>query len=225
MKITRPLTITFAMLLFAALGFAQKPTQTIRGSVLDQQSEVPLIGVTVELLDAPEATGTITEPDGSFALENVPVGRQTLRFSYIGYEGVTIPNIVVTAGKEVFLEVKMAESLVQLNEVVVTAQVDKDKAGNELATISARQFSLEEVTRYSGARNDAARMAANFAGVNISDDSRNDIVVRGNSPTGLLWRMEGVAIPNPNHYSIHEGLSKHNQREDILFRKSLNPQA
>ena len=116
------------MLLFAVLGFAQKPTQTIRGSVLDQQSEVPLIGVTVELLDAPEATGSITEPDGSFALENVPVGRQTLRFSYIGYEGVTIPNIVVTAGKEVFLEVKMAESLVQLNEVVVTAQVDKDKA-------------------------------------------------------------------------------------------------
>jgi hypothetical protein len=201
MKITRLFTITFAMLLLAALGHAQNPTQTIRGSVLDQQSEAPLIGVTVELLDVAEATGTVTEPDGSFAVENVPVGRQTLRFSYIGYEGVTIPNVVVTAGKEVFLEVKMAESLTQLNEVVVTAQVDKDKAGNELATISARQFSLEEVTRYSGARNDAARMAANFAGVNIADDSRNDIVIRGNSPTGLLWRMEGVAIPNPNHYS------------------------
>ncbi|MBI1224385.1 MAG: TonB-dependent receptor plug domain-containing protein [Bacteroidetes bacterium] len=201
MKITRLLTISFLSLLFAAMGVAQNPTQTIRGSVLDQQSETPLIGVTVELLDAADATGTVTEPDGSFALPNVPVGRQTLRFSYIGYEGVTIPNIVVTAGKEVFLEVKMAESFTQLNEVVVTAQVDKDKAGNELATISARQFSLEEVTRYSGARNDAARMAANFAGVNISDDSRNDIVIRGNSPTGLLWRLDGVAIPNPNHYS------------------------
>ncbi|MBI5917400.1 MAG: TonB-dependent receptor [Bacteroidetes bacterium] len=201
MKTTRQATITLALLLTAAWGFAQNPTQTIRGSVLDQQSEVPLIGVTIELLDAPEATGTVTEPDGSFSLPNVPVGRQTLRFSYIGYEGVTIPNVVVTAGKEVFLEVKMAESYVQLHVVVVTAQVDKDKAGNELATVSARQFSLEEVTRYSGARNDAARMAANFAGVNISDDSRNDIVIRGNSPTGLLWRLEGVAIPNPNHYS------------------------
>jgi len=201
MKITRLFTITFVMLLLATLGFAQNPTQTIRGTVLDQQSDVPLIGVTIELLDAAETTGTITEPDGSFALENVPVGRQTLRFSYLGYEGVTIPNVVVTAGKEVFLEVKMAESYTQLNEIVVTAQADKDKAGNELATISARQFSLEEVTRYSGARNDAARMAANFAGVNISDDSRNDIVVRGNSPTGLLWRLDGVAIPNPNHYS------------------------
>ena len=201
MKITRIFTITSALLLLAALGFSQNPTQTIRGSVIDQQSEVPLIGVTIELLGAVETTGTVTEPDGSFALERVPVGRQTLRFSYLGYEGVTIPNVVVTSGKEVFLEVKMAESYTQLNEVVVSAQVDKDKAGNELATISARQFSLEEVTRYSGARNDAARMAANFAGVNISDDSRNDIVVRGNSPTGLLWRMEGVAIPNPNHYA------------------------
>ena len=201
MKITRLFTITFLSLLFAAMGHAQNATQTIRGSVIDQQSEAPLIGVTVELLDVTEATGTISEPDGSFALPGVAVGRQALRFSYIGYESVTIPNIVVTAGKEVFLEVKMAESFTQLNEVVVTAQVDKDKAGNELATISARQFSLEEVTRYSGARNDAARMAANFAGVNIADDSRNDIVVRGNSPTGLLWRMEGIPIPNPNHYS------------------------
>jgi CarboxypepD_reg-like domain len=201
MKITRLFTITFLSLLFAAMGHAQNATQTIRGTVLDQQSEVPLIGVTVELLDASNTTGTVTEPDGSFAIEKVDMGRQTLRFSYVGYESVTIPNVVVTAGKESYLEVKMAESFTQLNEVVVTAQVDKDKAGNELATISARQFSLEEVTRYSGARNDAARMAANFAGVNIADDSRNDIVVRGNSPTGLLWRMEGIPIPNPNHYS------------------------
>lgn len=200
MKIIR--LLPFISFLFGALPiFSQNPTQTIRGVLLDKQSEMPLIGVAVELLDAPTATGTTTDTDGAFALEKVPVGRQTLRFSYLGYESVTIPNVVVTAGKEVFLDVKMAESLLQLNEVVVTAAVDKDKAGNELATVSARQFTLEEVTRYSGARNDAARMAANFAGVNIADDSRNDIVIRGNSPTGLLWRLEGAAIPNPNHYS------------------------
>jgi hypothetical protein len=201
MEITRSLLLSIVLLLLAAIGFTQNPTQTIRGSVLDQQSEIPLIGVNVELLGTANATGTITDTDGAFALPNVPVGRQVLRFSYLGYESVTIPNVAVTAGKEVYLDVKMAESLVELSEVVVTAAVDKDKAGNELATVSARQFSLEEVTRYSGARNDAARMAANFAGVNINDDSRNDIVVRGNSPTGLLWRLEGVAIPNPNHYS------------------------
>ncbi len=70
-----------------------------------------------------------------------------------------------------------------------------------MATISARTFSLEEVTRYSGGRNDASRLVSNFAGVSTSNDSRNDIVVRGNSPSGILWRLEGVPIPNPNHFS------------------------
>ncbi len=198
MKITRLFSI-FIFLLFAATAFSQNPTQTIRGVVLDQQSETPLIGVNVEILDS--SLGGVTDLDGSFFIEKVPVGRQNLSLSYIGYESVSIPNVVVTAGKEVFLEIKMAESVIALAEVVISAGADKDKAGNELATVSARQFSLEEVTRYAGARNDAARMAANFAGVNIADDSRNDIVIRGNSPTGLLWRLEGVNIPNPNHYS------------------------
>ncbi|MEO1257698.1 MAG: TonB-dependent receptor [Bacteroidota bacterium] len=199
MEITRYFFISLLLLLLSATGFSQ--TQTVRGMVLDQQSEMPLIGVTVELMNVAEAVGAVTDIDGSFELKNVPIGRQVFRFSYLGFEPVTIPNVVVTAGKEVSLDVSMTESLVQLNEVVVVGAVDKDRAGNEMATISARQFTLEEVTRYSGARNDAARMAANFAGVNINDDSRNDIVVRGNSPTGLLWRLEGIPIPNPNHFS------------------------
>lgn len=199
MKIARTFFLALLLSLLAAAGYSQ--TQTVRGIVLDQQSDMPLIGVSVELLNTMEVIGTVTDVDGSFELKNVPIGRQVLRFSYLGYEPVTIPNVAITAGKEVSLDVSMSESLTQLNEVVVVGTVDKDQAGNELATISARQFTLEEVTRYSGARNDAARMAANFAGVNINDDSRNDIVVRGNSPTGLLWRLEGVPIPNPNHYS------------------------
>ncbi|MEK7255736.1 MAG: TonB-dependent receptor [Bacteroidota bacterium] len=201
MKFIRLFFYLPCLLLLSTATLAQNPTQTIRGVALDQQSETSLIGVNVEVLGIEPALGSSTDADGRFSIEKVPVGRQTLRFTYLGYEAVTIPNVVVTAGKEVWLEVKMAESVQQLHEVVVSAQVAKDKAGNELATISARQFTLEEVTRYSGARNDAARMAANFAGVNIADDSRNDIVIRGNSPTGLLWRLEGASIPNPNHYS------------------------
>jgi hypothetical protein len=71
---------------------------------------------------------------------------------------------------------------------------------NELAKVSARTFSLEEVTRYSGGRNDVARLATNFAGVSAANDARNDIVVRGNSPTGLLWRIEGLPIGTTNHF-------------------------
>ncbi|MCB0679018.1 MAG: TonB-dependent receptor [Saprospiraceae bacterium] len=180
---------------------AQESTQTIRGQVIDRQSEMPLIGVAVEWVNDGDPRGATTDLDGWFSLENIPVGRQILRFSYLGYESLTLPNVMITAGKEVVLEITLAEAVINIQEVVVRATTDKDKANNEMATVSARSFTLEEVTRYSGGRNDVSRLAANFAGVNIADDSRNDIVIRGNSPTGVLWRLEGLPIPNPNHFS------------------------
>jgi hypothetical protein len=198
---TRQSTFLIFFFFFGWSTLIAQSTQNIRGTVIDKQSEMPLIGVAVEFLGGEEVRGTTTDIDGQFVLEDIPVGRQTLRFSYLGYQPVTIPNIVLTAGKEMVLNVGMEESIVQMDEIVVRAGVEKDKANNEMATISSRSFTLEEVTRYSGGRNDVSRLAANFAGVNIADDSRNDIVVRGNSPTGVLWRLEGVPIPNPNHFS------------------------
>ena len=70
-----------------------------------------------------------------------------------------------------------------------------------MTTVSARSFSVEESKRYAGSLNDVSRMAQNFAGVQGGNDSRNDIIVRGNSPTGILYRMEGIDIPNPNHFA------------------------
>ncbi len=176
-------------------------TQRIKGVVVDRQSEQPLFGVTVELLGAETPTGAVSEDDGRFVLENIPFGRHSLRFSYLGYESLTIPNVLVTAGKEVVLDISLSESVLQLQEIVVSANAEKDRAQNDMASVSARSFNLEEVTRFSGGRNDVARLAGSFAGVAVADDSRNDIVVRGNSPTGILWRLEGIPIPNPNHFS------------------------
>ena len=191
----------FLSLIFSQLIFAQNATQTLKGIIIDTQSEMPIIGAAIELLSVDNIAGTTTDIDGSFVIENVPVGRHEVRLSYLGYNTVTIPNILITSGKQAVLNLSMEESIIQMDEIVVTAEVEKDKAQNELATISARSFSIEEVTRYSGGRNDASRLAANFAGVNIANDSRNDIVIRGNSPTGVLWRLEGVPIPNPNHFA------------------------
>lgn len=176
-------------------------TQVIKGQVVDATAEYPLIGASVIIVGTDPMVGTVTDLDGHFKLENVTIGRQTLAVQYIGYKSITIPNVLVTVGKEVILNIKLEESVEKLNEVVITSEADKDLPLNELAKVSARTFSLEEVTRFSGGRNDVARLATSFAGVSAPDDSRNDIVVRGNSPVGLLWRIEGIPVPTTNHFA------------------------
>lgn len=181
-------------------SYAQS-TQTIRGKVIDEVTQTPLIGVTVMVINS-TALGATTDENGDYRIANVPVGRQTLKISYIGYEEQTIPNIVVTAGKEVILNFSLTEKVSVLNEVVITADSKEDKTAtnNELSIVSARSFNVDDTKRYAGALGDPSRMAANFAGVVGGNDSRNDIVVRGNSPTGMLWQLEGLNIPNPNHF-------------------------
>ncbi len=186
---------------FIAFTSLLAQTGTVKGTVIDQQSEIPIIGATVELVGSESGRGAVTDLDGYFSLKGAPVGRNVIRVSYLGYETITLPNIDVTSGKDVQLTITLQESVQNLNEVVVTANTNKDRAQNEMATVSARQFSVEEVNRYAGGRSDVARLASNFAGVSAPDDSRNDIVIRGNSPTGVLWRIEGIPVPSPNHFS------------------------
>jgi hypothetical protein len=193
---------SFIILFFTFFQLLSAQNSTIKGTVKDRVTEISLIGAAVEVLENNVTTqGSVTDENGKFTIDNLAPGRYNLRVSYIGYETVTIPNILVTSGKEMIMEVTMEESINALDEVVISAKTDKDKPINEMANISARTFSLEEVTRYSGGRNDASRLVSNFAGVATANDSRNDIVVRGNSPAGILWRLEGVPIPNPNHFS------------------------
>lgn len=180
---------------------AQTLTQTIRGTVLDKQSKTPLPGATIQVIGIEPAIGALADENGAFRLSQVPVGRRTLKIRYVGYSEQVISDLVVGSAKEVIVTIELEEALTQTEEVIITSDAEKDKTNNELAFISARTFNIDETRRYAGNRNDPARMAANFAGVSGADDARNDIIIRGNSPLGLLWRLEGVAIPNPNHFS------------------------
>lgn len=184
------------------LAARAQTTQTIRGQILDEVSKTPLIGVNIRVLSTSAILGSATDVDGNYRIDNVPLGRQTIKITYIGYEEQVLANVLVTAGKEVILNLNLTESVNQLNEVVVVANSKEDKTAtnNDLAVVSARSFNVEDTKRYAGALGDPSRMAANFAGVVGGDDSRNDIVVRGNSPTGMLWQLEGLNIPNPNHF-------------------------
>lgn len=189
------------IILSCGSAFSQVITQVVRGSVAEGETQYPLIGATVQLLDSSRLIGAITDADGQFKLSDVPIGRRSFKISFVGFEDVLIGNVIVTSAKEVVLHVSMKESAVSLQEVVVSAQSQGD-AVNELASGSVRSFTIEETERYAGSRGDPARMASNFAGVQGADDSRNDIVIRGNSPQAVLWRMEGINIPNPNHFNI-----------------------
>ncbi|MDP2384796.1 MAG: TonB-dependent receptor [Bacteroidota bacterium] len=200
MKKNTLILITTLLSFFYTGLFAQSNTQTVKGTVIDKQSQTPLPGVSIIILSSNPQKATVTDINGYFKLTEVNPGRYDIKITYLGYKETLIPNVVVTSGKEVSLDVGLEENVTSLNEVIV-AGTKKNETTNELSTVSGRSFSMEEVNRYAGGRSDPSRLAANFAGVSSPDDSRNDIVIRGNSPTGVLWRIEGLNIPNPNHFS------------------------
>lgn len=198
---------TLLLLLFFTLcvnTYAQvgKATQTVRGVVVDKISQTPLPGAVVLLVDTDPLIGESTDERGHFKLTNVEVGKHSLKVIFLGYKDAVMNDLSVNAGKELVLTVQLEEDIKSMNEVVVTAKVEKNKPLNAMSVVSARTFSVEETQKYAAAFNDPLRMATSFAGVVSSGgDGNNFISVRGNSPNGLLWRMEGVEIPNPNHFS------------------------
>ena len=175
-------------------------TQNVRGRVLDAASQQPLTGVIV-LLASDNSINTTTDENGNFILRNVPLGRQSFAFTYLGFETYIASEVPVISGKQAELNISLNESLKQLDEVNRTAVKDKITPLNEFAAVSARSFSVEETRRYAASIADPARMVMNFPGVSNSGDMDNSIVVRGNSPSGVLWRLEGIEISNPNHFS------------------------
>jgi hypothetical protein len=189
----------FGAFLICVSSFSQEITQTIRGVIIDKQSQSPLPGAIIQVLNANPPLGASADEKGEFRIQNVPIGRLQLKVNMIGYRERYI-TIILNAGKESVSNIELEENVVQSQEVVVTAGQDKTQTNNKMNTVSARVFSAEEAARYAGSRNDPARMAANFAGVSGANDSRNDIIIRGNSPMGVLWRLNGLDIPNPNHF-------------------------
>lgn len=193
--------LVFLIVLQSTLLSQTQLKQTVRGVVTDKISAVGLPGVIVRMKnDSTKKFATTTDEKGNFKLEGVPVGRRSFLVSFIGYNTYPLNDIIVTSGKEVFLNIELEESLVTTEEVTITA--DQKDVVSDMQGVNMKTFSIEETERYPGSRQDPARMASNFAGVQGTNDSRNDIVVRGNSPSGLLWRLEEIDIPNPNHFAV-----------------------
>jgi hypothetical protein len=192
--------LALSLLTLFSKAFAQ-PVQNVRGKIVDLETSHPLFGVKIEIFtsDSIKKYRTITDEFGDFTLKNIPVGKHKLVAKMMTYDNKNV-TIEVNSGKESIVNFGMLEGFTEIEEVAVTARKKGDVI-NEMATISAQQFSVEETNRYAGSRSDPARMASNFAGVQGADDSRNDIIIRGNSPLGVVWKIEGIDIPNPSHFA------------------------
>ncbi|MBL7766690.1 MAG: TonB-dependent receptor [Chitinophagaceae bacterium] len=179
--------------------FSQSYTQNIRGTIVEKVLQIPIAGATVKI----EGTqlGGVSDVNGHFQIEHVPLGTHTLKVSAMGYKETTLSNMQINAGKELVLTVSLEERIIQGKDIVIKTGRIKNRPLNELSMVSARSFTVEETQKYAASVNDPARMVTNFPGVASADDGNNQIIIRGNAPTGLLWRMEGLDIPNPNHFA------------------------
>jgi hypothetical protein len=192
--------IPLAISLLPLFCLAQTTTQNLTGTVLDKDSRQPLVGATVSLREVSPPVGGMTDEAGRFVLRS-PVGRVVVQCSYLGYETWVSDALIVNSARETNLQIELTEAAVKSTEVVITATRRGSDPINEASLLSTRSFSVDETQRYAASANDPGRMAMSFPGVQPSRDSRSDIIVRGNSGIGLLWRLEGIDIPNPNHFA------------------------
>jgi len=189
------------ILSMAGTTYSQDITQVVRGKIVDEGTQMPLPFTTIAILTLDPVMGCTADENGFFRLNKVPVGRHNIQISFMGYEPKLISELLITSGKEMVLEIGLIEKVEMMDEVVVKAYTQKDKPLNNMSTVSARSFSVEEAQRYAGGFDDPARLASSFAGVSTGYIDDNAIIVRGNAPKGLLWRLEGIEIPNPNHFA------------------------
>lgn len=175
------------------------PLQVIRGKIVEQfiKSSISFATIKVKGVDS---LVTYADSTGEFSTPLVKTGRYSLEVSCVGYKTKRINNLLLEAGKQLVLSIEMEESVAGEKELVLFVGRNKALPLNKMAAVSARVFGVEETRRYAAGINDPSRMAVAFPGVAANGDG-NALIIRGNAPNGLLWRMEGIDIPNPNHFS------------------------
>jgi len=191
---------TTALTLLCLISYSQDLTNKVKGVVKDAFTDERLMFATISLTVDTLKFYTTSDSEGKFSFEKVKAGRVSLQINYLGYKPYFSNNLILASGKVLEVEAKMEQAVQSLSEVTVAAK-KRGEVNNELAYVSSRSFDVKETERYAGTSGDPAKMASYFAGVQAAGDSRNDIIIRGNSPLGLLYMLEGVPIPSPNHFA------------------------
>lgn len=196
------LVVLVVLLLVGQALNAQTLSGSVRGTVLELDGTRGISKVNVILFQPDSSWSTSTDSSGEFSFQNIPVGRYNISLSHLGYQSNVIPDIVVSSGKELQLEARMEATAMEMDTVVIGASNPRGVPINEMATVSAISFDVEDTRKFAGSIDDPARMATAFAGVtNNPFISNNLISIRGNSPRGMVYHLEGIEIPNPNHFA------------------------
>jgi len=192
-------------LIFLSPSYSQNIVQTIKGTVSDRETGAPLPGANISILNSDPLIGTIADINGKFSLVSV-TGRVSVKISYIGYEDLLLKEVLVTSGREVVISAGLREKVTETREVIIRPGKKEVSFISQMAAVSTNTLRTEDALHYAGGFYDPSRIVNAFAGVaTANSDDSNDLIIRGNSPRGLLWRLEGVEIPNPNHFSSGMG--------------------
>ena len=172
-------------------------TGTFSGQIIDLKTQYPLEGSSVIL----EGTniGVITDANGYFTFENVPTKSYNIQATYLGYESQTLYNIIVKSVGTPSLLFKLNEASEALDEIILSKSSFRTSKETPLSTQS---FSAVEIETYPGGNNDIAKVAQSLPGISPSIGGfRNDFIIRGGAPNESVYYLDGVEIPNINHFS------------------------
>lgn len=185
---------TLLIALHPLCSFAQAPTASLRGQVVDAFTSDALPAATISLLPGGVALRTTSDSSGSFVLHDVPVGHYTLRVAIAGYDTLEVPEVWMRSGKETEQRVELTPKINVLGSVTVSAM-----GREELSMLGVRPFTVEQSLRWPATFYDPSRLVAAFPGVTQVDDGTNHLSIRGNSPNSTAYTLEGAEIVNPNH--------------------------
>lgn len=182
------------------LAVAQEPGDAQRGSlsgrVISRETRAGIPSARVEVLGTGQAA--VTGESGSFVLRGIPVGIYAVRFSAIGYQPYTQANVVIGSGKPYTVMVELGRQAIQLQSLDVTAAPYFQPALE--APAMAQVLTTEEVRRAPGVQEDVIRAVSLLPGVGVTTGGRNDLVVRGGAPFENLFLLDGLEVPNLNHF-------------------------
>lgn len=189
-------TVFFLFLLGLLTAAGAQPTHKIKGTVIDKASRQPLEFINVLILGL--GRGAVTDAEGHFNIQEVPPGIYRLQASAVGYKTVLTPEYIVST-KDLTIQIETEENLTELEGVTVTASPFRRDLESP---VGLRIIGLQEIEKSPGANRDISRIVQSYPGVAFSPAGyRNDLIVRGGSPSENRFYLDGVEIPNINHFS------------------------